>query len=115
MQLAAMGQPVSVCHQWSMTGTRRYSSAQCSVSGSQRSPARKSVRKRERSCLPMCVPCGSSFLMARKAVDAVLGGEPPEGARVGSADRLALVEDGSATLQERRVDDIGVADDPADV
>ena len=44
-QLAAIGQPVSVCHQWSITGTPSFSSAQPSVSGSQRSPARKSARK----------------------------------------------------------------------
>ena len=44
-QLAAIAQPVSVCHQWSITGTRSFSSAQPSVSGSQRSPARKRARK----------------------------------------------------------------------
>ena len=80
------------------------------------------MRKRERSCLPMWVPCGSSFLMARKAVGAVKSAltpcwemTPPEGARVGRADRLALVEDRGAALQERRVDDVRVPDDPADV
>ena len=34
---------------------------------------------------------------------------------VGRADRLALVEDGRAAGEQRRVDDVGVADDPADV
>ena len=38
--LAAIGQPLSVCHQWSITGSLSWFSAQCSVSGSQRSPAR---------------------------------------------------------------------------
>ncbi len=49
MGLAAMAQPVSVCHQLSITGTPSLFCAQCSVSGSQRSPARNSVRKWERS------------------------------------------------------------------
>ena len=52
-QLAAMGHAVSVCHQWSITGTPSRSRAHSSVSGSQRSPARNSVRKRDRSYLPM--------------------------------------------------------------
>ena len=43
-RLAAIGQPVSVCHQLSMTGTPSRSDAHCYVSGSSRSPARNSVR-----------------------------------------------------------------------
>ena len=65
---------------------------------------------------------GSSFLMARNAVGAVnsdvhavLGDDPPERAGVGRADRLALVQDRGAAGEQRRVDDVGVADDPADV
>jgi hypothetical protein len=49
MGSAAMGHPVSVCHQLSTTGTPRRSVAQCHVSGSSRSPARKSVRRDDRS------------------------------------------------------------------
>ena len=45
----------------------------------------------------------------------VLGDHAPEGAGVGRADRLALVEHGGAAVDERRVDDVGVADHPADV
>src|SRR5665213_1548780 len=41
---AAMGQPVSVCHQWSMTGTDRTSRAHSYVVGSSRSPARNRAR-----------------------------------------------------------------------
>src|SRR5680860_1687599 len=69
--LPAMVQPVSVCHQWSITGTFRFFSAQTMVSGSARSPARKSVRKLERSYFAMNSPLGSTCLMARKAVGAV--------------------------------------------
>ena len=69
--LPAMAQPVSVCHQWSITGTFRWSSAQCSVSGSERSPARNSARKWERSYFFMYSPFGSSRLIARNAVGAV--------------------------------------------
>ena len=71
---------------------------------------------------PGAVPSGSSFLMARIAVGAVnkrlhavLGRDPPERARVGGADRLALVEHGRRAEQQRAVDDVGVADDPADI
>ncbi len=46
---------------------------------------------------------------------AVLGDHAPERARVGGADRLALVQHGRAAVQQRRVDDVGVTDDPADV
>ena len=49
MELATIDQPVSVCHQWSMTGTFSLSSAHLSVSGSQRSPARNRVRNFDRS------------------------------------------------------------------
>ena len=47
--------------------------------------------------------------------DAVLGDHAPERAGVRGADRLALVHDRRAAVQQRRVDDVGVADDPADV
>ena len=67
-------------------------------------------------------PSGSSRLIARNAVGAVnsaahlvLRDHPPERAGVGRADRLALVEDRRAAVQQRRVDDVGVADHPADV
>ncbi len=70
-QLAHSAQPVSVCHQWSITGTWSFSCAQRRVSGSVRSPARNSARKRDRSCSPISRPSGSSFLIARNAVGAV--------------------------------------------
>ncbi len=46
---------------------------------------------------------------------AVLGDHAPERAGVGRADRLALVEDRGAAVQQRRIDDVAVADHPADV
>jgi len=70
MQLAAIGQPVSVCHQWSITGTRSARSHQAKVSGSARSPARKSVRRLPRSCCEGRFASGSSRLIARSAVGA---------------------------------------------
>jgi hypothetical protein len=66
-----MHQPVSVCHQWSITGFFNFSSAQATVGGSARSPARNSVRNFDRSYWRMNLPSGSSFLMARNAVGAV--------------------------------------------
>ena len=41
--------------------------------------------------------------------------DPPERARVGRAHGLALVQHGRGADQQRRVDDVGVPDDPADV
>ena len=70
-QLDAIGQPVSVCHQWSITGTFSISSVQRSVSGSQRSPARNCVRKADRSYFASSLPSGSSLRIARIAVGAV--------------------------------------------
>ena len=67
-QFAAIDQPVSVCHQWSMTGMPSLSSAQCSVSGSQRSPARKRARSDDRSYFGMKSPFGSCCRIARNAV-----------------------------------------------
>ncbi len=71
MQLAQMAHPVSVCHQWSMTGTLRLRSDHWMVSGSERSPARKRYLKLDRSYFLISSPLGSSRLMARKAVGAV--------------------------------------------
>ena len=68
------------------------------------------------------VASGSSLRTARKrgrrgeeGGDLVVLDHPPEGAGVGRADGLALIEDAGAAVQERRVDDVGMADDPADV
>ncbi len=69
--LAQIGQPVSVCHQLSTTGTPSRSDAHPYVSGSSRSPARNSVRRLDRSWSRMRTPSGSSFLIARIAVGAV--------------------------------------------
>ncbi len=48
-------------------------------------------------------------------LDTVLGHHPPERAGVGGAHRLALVQHGGRPQQQGGVDDVGVADDPADV
>ncbi len=48
-------------------------------------------------------------------VHAVVGDDAPERAGIRRAHRLAFVEDRGAALQQRRVDDVRVADDPADV
>ena len=66
-----MHQPVSVCHQWSITGFFSFSSAQATVGGSARSPARNSARNFDRSYCAISLASGSSFLMARNAVGAV--------------------------------------------
>ena len=50
-----------------------------------------------------------------QGLHAVLGGHPPERARIGRADRLALVEHGGRAEQQRPVDDVGVPHHPADI
>jgi hypothetical protein len=46
---------------------------------------------------------------------AVLGDHAPERAGIRRADRLALVEDRRAAVDERRIDDVAVTDHPADI
>ena len=46
---------------------------------------------------------------------AVLGNHPPECAGVRRPDRLAFIEDRGAAVQERPIDDVAMADHPADV
>ena len=76
----------------------------------------------DRSYWPSSAPFGSSFLIARNAVGAVNIAFTPcsaitrqNCAGVRGADRLALVDDGRRADEQRRVDDVGVPDDPADV
>src|SRR5919112_155263 len=90
--LPATGQPVSVCHQWSITGTFRMLSAHWIVSGSARSPARNRARNR-----------GGA---GNRRDDPVPGDPPPESARIGGAPRLAFKEDRGAAVQQRPVDDV---------
>ena len=117
-----MHQPVSVCHQWSITGFFSSRSAHWMVSGSARSPARNSVRNFDRSYLANSLPSrvflldGAERGRRGEHGDApVLGDDAPERAGVGRADRLALVEDRGRAVQQRRIDDVAVADHPADV
>ena len=51
----------------------------------------------------------------KKAATLIVLDHPPEGARVRRADRLALIKDAGAAVHQRRVDNVGMADDPADV
>ena len=74
---AAIGQPVSVCHQLSTTGmsrpvaAARVSVVHAYVSGSSRSPARNTARSEDRSAARACCPGGSSPRTTRMAVGAV--------------------------------------------
>ena len=92
------------------------------MSGSSRSPARNRYCRHERSYAPDSAPSGSSFLdrpdrrrRGEQRLHPVLGDHPPERARIRCADRFAFVEHGRRAGQQRRVDDVGVADDPADI
>ena len=66
MKLPVIDQPVSVCHQWSITGVLRWCAAHSMVGGSARSPARNSALNFERSYLDINLASGSSLLIARK-------------------------------------------------
>ena len=66
-----MAQLVSVCHQWSITGTFNKFSAHLIVSGSALSPAKNKDSNLLKSYLEKNLPSESSFLIALKAVWAV--------------------------------------------
>ena len=92
------------------------------VSGSARSPARNSVRNFDRSylreelALRVFLLDGAERGRRGEHRDAlVLGDHAPERAGVRRADRLALVEHRGAAVEQRRIDDVAVADHPADV
>ena len=69
--MALIAQLVSVCHQWSITGTFNKFSAHLIVSGSALSPAKNKVLNLDKSYFEKNLPSGSSFLIALKAVGAV--------------------------------------------
>ena len=71
VQFELIAQLVSVCHQWSITGTFNNFSAHFIVSGSARSPAKNKLSKELRSYFEKNFPSGSSFLIALNAVGAV--------------------------------------------
>ena len=48
-------------------------------------------------------------------LDAMIPDHPPEDAGIGRSNRLALKQHGRTTGDERRVDDVGMADNPADI
>ena len=73
IQLELIAQLVSVCHQWSITGTFNKFSAHLIVSGSALSPAKNNDSNLLKSYLEKNLPSGSSFLIALKAVGAVKG------------------------------------------
>ena len=102
-----------------MTGLPIASAIHDAVGSSSGSPARKSRRRLDRSC---CAQVLRVLLLqhadrrrrGEHRRDAVLLDQPPPDAGVGP-DRQALVEDRRHAGDERAVDDVAVADDPADV
>ena len=48
-------------------------------------------------------------------IDLVVADHPPERTGVGCPHRLAFVKNGGAAVKQRRVNDVGMADDPADI
>ena len=117
-----MGQPVSVCHQLSTTGTP--SSLGRPLVGVRVEPLAGQEQRPEGTEVVSCQQPPLRVLLldgpdrrgsGEQRLDAVLGDDPPEGARVRRTHRLPLVEHGGGTGDQRRVHDVGVADDPADV
>jgi len=66
-----IGQPDSVCHQWSIGVMPTFSSYQSNVATSHLSPAKNWVLKWDKLYFLMNSPSGSSFLIALIAVGAV--------------------------------------------
>ena len=105
-----------------MTGQCRASLIQWYVSVSRRSPARNSASRLDgvvpRQVLESRVLAADGAHRRRRReqhLDAVLLDHAPERPGVGRADRLALVEHRGRPGEQRAVDDVAVADDPAHV
>ena len=81
----------------------------------QRIEAREVVAADERSARILPLDGAKRGRRREQGVDPMLRDDAPEGAGVRSADRLAFVEDAGAAGEQRRVDDVRVADHPADV
>ena len=96
-------------------------SAHLMVSVSARSPARNRVRKcgsrtaNRRAGRVLALDGAEGGRGGEQGGDAMLGDDPPEGAGIGGADGLALVEHAGGAGEQRGIDDIAVADHPADV
>ena len=121
-RLAAIGHPVSVCHQLSTTGITEPVGRPLPRVGVQPLPGEEQGAQGG-EVVGGGLRAGGVLLLDRPVCGrrgehrdgAVLGDHPEERPGVGGAHRLALVEDGGAAGEQRRVDDVGVADDPADV
>ena len=120
---AAIAQPVSVCHQWSITGTSGLSLRPDDgvgigpLAGEEQVAQRREVVVRS-TCVALRILALDRPERRRRgeeALDPVLGDHPPEGAGVGRADRLALEDDRRRPDEQRRVADVGMPDHPADV
>ncbi len=108
-RLATIGQPVSVCHQWSTTGMP--SSVGRPVVGVRVEPlAGQEERTSGWTGRTPAIRSPSRILLldrpergrrGEQHLDAVLGDDPPERAGVGRADRLALVEHGGGAGEQR--------------
>ena len=121
-RLAAIGQPVSVCHQLSTTGTPEpFGGPLVGVGVEPLAREEHGLQRGEvvvahqpaLGVVALDRPVGRGS--GEHGLGAVGGDHAPERARVGGAHRLALVEHRGRAGEQRRVDDVGVADDPADV
>ena len=117
-----MHQPVSVCHQWSITGTfsiflrpldgRRVGAL---AGEEQRAEFRQVVFPDELALRVFLSDGAEGRRRGEQRHHAVLRNHAPERAGIGRADRLAFVEDRRAAVEQRRIDNVGVADHPADI
>ena len=107
MQFAQMDQPVSVCHQWSMTGTRSFSPRPVegvgvgALTGEEEGPEGGEVVAGD--VLPGRVLALDRAERGRSGEHhphVVLGDDPPEGAGIGGPHRLALEHDGRVAGEE---------------
>ena len=117
-----MAQPVSVCHQWSTTGMPSRLRRPVVGAGVEPFAGLEQILQRRQVVLAEVSAVGVLLLdrpdrgrRGEQRLHPVFGRHPPERARVRRADRLALVEHGRRAEHQRAVDDVGVADHPADV
>ena len=122
MQFAPTGQPVSVCHQWSITGTLSCSCAQISVSGSHRSPARKSAQKPPQIIFANIIAIriltfngSEDGWCCEKRAHPMLGNDPPERTGIRGADRLSFVQNCRTTFEKGCIHGVGVSNSPTNV
>ena len=117
-----MAHPVSVCHQWSMTGTSKCFSAHFDRVGVGALPGKKQGLQARQIVVfdAQALRVGpldraESCRRGEQGAHAVFGNDPPKCRCVGRSDRLAFEHHTRVAGKQWRVANVGVAHDPSDV